>query len=401
MSQQTPGGRIAVIDAIRGFAVLGILLANIQSWSGYKFLPFEYTQQLPYYQWDYLLNQLDHWLVDGRFYAIFSMLFGVGFGIQYLKNRDRQTPFISTYRRRLVFLLLFGVMHAMLWSGDILTLYALLAFVLVSLRNLSDRAVLCLAVALLALFLVPQTLMMLLGEPGAIPSAIAPKVYPDVSPAEVSHAFARGSWAEVFSMNLHNLYWRWLDFLPNGRISRVMGMFLLGFWLARTGYFYEKVFQWHRILLFGALGLACTYIAQLLGGNLSYWARQPVDLLSKPLMVSAQVFTALAYMSIIASIYRQAWGERFLYPLTQIGRTAFTSYLSQSVIGIAIFYGVGFGFYGTMGLAQLWVLALAIFAAQVAMMSLWLRYFKQGPVEWAWRCLTQKRWIPNRRISQG
>ena len=104
-------------------------------------------------------------------------------------------------------------------------------------------------------------------------------------------------------------------------------------------------------------------------------------------------------MSIIACIYRQTGGERFLYPLTQIGRTAFTSYLSQSIIGIAIFYGVDFGYYGTMGLAQLWLLALVIYAAQVISMSIWLHYFKQGPVEWVWRCLTQKRWLPNRRVK--
>ena len=138
-------GSIQVIDAVRGFAVLGILLANIQSWSGYKFLPFEYIEQLPGYSWDHYFNLLHHWLVDGRFYSIFSILFGVGFGIQYVKHRDDQPPFIGMYRRRLAFLLLFGVTHALLWSGDILTLYALLAFAMVGIWQLHRNKLIMLA----------------------------------------------------------------------------------------------------------------------------------------------------------------------------------------------------------------------------------------------------------------
>ena len=390
-------GRIQVIDAVRGFAVLGILLANIQSWSGYRFLPFEYIEQLPVYGWDDYFNLLHHWLVDGRFYSIFSILFGVGFGIQYVKHRDNQPPFIRMYRRRLAFLLLFGVTHALLWSGDILTLYALLAFAMVGLRNLSDRAVLHLALALLTAFLLPQILVLLFADPAVASPAIAHKQYPDVSPDEIATALGQGTWGEVFRMNLHNLYWRWLSFIPNGRISRVLALFLLGFWLARTGFFHHRVFQSRQIIIFGTLGLASTYAAQLLGGNLYNWASTPLELVSKALLVTAQVSIAFAYISIIACVFRRPWGERLLYPLTLIGRTAFTSYLAQTVIGITIFYGIGFGYFGTMGLAQLWLLALLIYGAQVALMGLWLRYYKQGPVEWLWRCLTQKCWIANRR----
>src|SRR5210317_2329862 len=129
-------GRIHIIDAIRGLAILGILFANIQSWSGYKFIALDEIQSLPLYHLDGVFNQLHYWLVDGKFYAIFSMLFGAGFGLQYLKYQHEQSPFIRKYRRRLAFLVLFGVAHALLWSGDILTLYALLAFVLVMLRNI-------------------------------------------------------------------------------------------------------------------------------------------------------------------------------------------------------------------------------------------------------------------------
>ena len=108
--------------------------------------------------------------------------------------------------------------YALFWSGDILTLYALLVF-----------------------FARPQALVLYFGPEMPPASELAHKVYPDLAPQEVASALGSGSWSEVFVVNLHNLYWRWLDFLPNGRISRVLGFFILGFYLARSGYFIHQV----------------------------------------------------------------------------------------------------------------------------------------------------------------
>ncbi len=93
--------RIDIIDAIRGFAVLGILFANIQSWSGYRFIPLKQIDTLDYAHLDRVFNSLHIWIVDGKFYAIFSILFGAGFGLQYLKNQGQMDSFIPVYRRRL------------------------------------------------------------------------------------------------------------------------------------------------------------------------------------------------------------------------------------------------------------------------------------------------------------
>ena len=165
--------RLHIIDAIRGLAILGILFANIQSWSGYRFIDLSEIETLPLYHLDALFLQLHYWWVDGKFYAIFSMLFGAGFGLQYIKNQSNQPPFIHRYRRRLCFLLLFGVLHALLWSGDILTLYALLAFVLVMLRNLPVERLLPLATLLLCAFMLSQVAMLILAEPAVAKPALA------------------------------------------------------------------------------------------------------------------------------------------------------------------------------------------------------------------------------------
>jgi uncharacterized protein len=393
----SPKGRIEVIDAIRGLAILGILLANIMSWSGYKYIPFSQIESLPLFSLESSFYTLDLWLVDGKFYSIFSILFGVGFGIQYLKNRENQEPFLKVYRRRLAFLIMFGVLHALLWSGDILSLYGMLAFVLVMLRNLSDRQVFGLSMVLFLFFVLTHSAVMLLGiQPDAL-DPIAHKNYPDMAPEAIIAGFGNGSWGEVFSVNMHNLYWRWIDFLPNGRISRVLALFLLGFYLARIDYFRGPVFQWWRIPVYLVIGLAFTGAGYILGGNISSWARSPIDLFEKVMIIGGQVTLALGYISILAVIFNRPLGRRLLHPLTLIGRMAFTNYLLHSVVGITIFYGVGFGLFGTMGLAQLWMLAVGIFAGQVLLSSVWLRIFKQGPVEWLWRCLTQGKLVPNLR----
>lgn len=399
MSCETPApGRIDVIDAIRGLAVMGILFANIQSWSGYKFIPLTDIAELPFAELDGVLNLLHLWVVDGKFYAIFSMLFGAGFGLQYLKNRQRMDQFLPVYRRRLAFLLLFGILHALLWSGDILTLYALLAFVMVWLRDLSRPQVFALVVFLLVAFVLPQILMMLFGPKAAPQSDLAHHVYPDVSPAGVTAAYGAGDWGEVFRMNLHNLYWRWMDFLPNGRISRVLGLFMLGFFLVQSRYFREQVSQFRWIVIWSVIGLTFSYAAFVMGANISRWAVSWNDLLAKLMLVAGQVTLALAYMSVVGFLYENSVGRWLLHPLTLIGRMAFTSYLSQTLIGITIFYGVGFAYFGTMGLAQLYLLALAIYSVQVLIASVWLRLFWQGPVEWFWGCLTRKQWKTNRRF---
>ena len=390
-------GRIHIIDAIRGLAILGILFANIQSWSGYKFIPLDAITALPFYHLDGIFNQLYYWLVDGKFYAIFSMLFGAGFGIQYMKNQQNPAPFLRKYRRRLGFLLLFGVTHALLWSGDILTLYALLAFVLVMLRGTSYQRLLPLALGILCLFALPQLLVLYLQEAQAITPVLAHKTYVDMAPQLLTERLGEGSWADVFATNLHNLYWRWLDFIPNGRISRVLGLFVLGFYLSRSGFFVNNIYNRRHLLLYLVLGITATAASRYMGTNISRWAVSGLDVMMKMFLVMGQVCLAMAYMALLAQVFRHDWGKILLYPLTLVGRMAFTSYLLQTVVGITLFYGVGFGLWGTLGLAQLCLLALCIYAFQALFCSIWLRYFKQGPVEWLWGSLTANQFRSNWR----
>jgi len=397
VTQPAASGRIQVIDAIRGWAVFGILVANIQNWSGYKFIPYEAIESLALYSWDETFSVLHYWFVDGKFYAIFSILFGAGFGIQYLRKQDQMETFLPVYRRRLLFLLIFGLLHALFWSGDILTLYALLAFVLVALRDIPTKRLLPVSILLLAFFAVPQTAMLHWGNPAPAPAKVAHVNYVDMSAEELEAVFTGDDWGEVFATNFHNLEWRWRNYLPNGRISRVLGLFMLGFFLARSGFFLAGIYRWRNLLCFMALGLGLTAVARLTGTGMSGWAESGTEIGLKVTLVMGQVLLALFYMCCLAHVYRSKLGQRLLHPLTLIGRVAFTSYLGQSVLGVLVFYGVGLGLWGTLGLAQLWGLSLLLFAGQVAFAAVWLKYFKQGPVEWVWACLTAGNFKVNRR----
>jgi uncharacterized protein len=389
--------RIEIIDAIRGMAIFGILLANIRSWSGYRFIPFEQIRQLPLYELDALFNQLHYWLVDGKFYAIFSMLFGAGFGIQYVKNQHNQLPFISRYRRRTLFLFLFGAMHALIWSGDILTLYALLAFVLILFRNIDVARLLPLSAFLLCAFAISQIYALFYIQPVTEVTSLAHKTYPDLSPQDITDGFGHGTWSEVFATNLHNLYWRWLDFFPNGRFSRVLGFFVLGFYLIRSGFFHSEIYKTRNLLVFLTIGVVATAIARYTGTNISSWATSASDVGLKLVLVLGQLFFALGYVCLLAQLSKVRVGKVVSKSLSLVGRMAFTSYLAQTAIGIALFYGVGFGLWGNMGLAQLWLVAILIFAFQVLLCGIWLRFYKQGPLEWAWACLTNSRLQTNMR----
>ena len=395
--KQKFAGRIEIIDAIRGMAIFGILLANIRSWSGYRFIPFTDIENLPWYELDALFNQLHYWLVDGKFYAIFSMLFGAGFGIQYLKNQQNQQQFIPRYRRRIFILLLFGALHALVWSGDILTLYALLAFVLVSLRNIEERKLLPLSVFLLSAFSISQLYALWFIQPVTEIASLAHKTYAELSPQSISKGYGTGTWTDVFAVNLHNLYWRWMDFFPNGRLSRVLGFFVLGFYLVRSGFFQSGIFSVRNLLAFSVIGLVATAIAFSTGTGMSSWSVSGTDVALKLILVLGQICLAVSYMCLLAQISKTSLGKRLTHYLSLVGKMAFTSYLMQTAIGIGLFYGVGLGLWGTMGLAQLWFLAILIFSAQVLICGLWLRVYRQGPLEWCWGCITNGKLTPNMR----
>ncbi|NME71182.1 DUF418 domain-containing protein [Flammeovirga aprica] len=392
--------RLGVIDALRGFAILGILFANILSWSLFKFTPFTTLEQLPYAELNGTLYSLLSFFIDTKFYSIFSILFGVGFYIQYDRQRNNQEAFLKVYKRRLSFLILFGFIHMLIWSGDILMLYGMMAFIFIEFRNLAPKKILNWAVILLAFPLITDLIVMLVSPGWMSPEvSLAKKTYLDQDPASVVAAFESGNFLVTFKQNMHNVMWRWFDFLPSGRPFKVLGLFLLGFYLQSQNFFTDKGRSWKVFGGFFAVGALAHFIGYQIGGSMALFAETPSDLAYKAIMVFGQICLALSYASLLSIIYYTKWGETIFFPLTAVGKMSFTNYLSHTFIGIVLFYGIGFGLGGQLNLAPIFILAVLIYAFQVAYSYFWLKYFKFGPLEWGWKCLTYKKKFPLRNST--
>ena len=390
--------RIEVIDALRGFAILGIILANILSWSGIKFMPFSEIERWPNLEIDLLVYNLNGIFVDTKFYTIFSLLFGIGFYLQFNKNRDNQPSFMKVYYRRLGYLMLFGLIHMFFWSGDILFIYGLVGFVFVQFRNFKPKTLLILAGISFITPLIIDVVMLQVYPGFMVPgNRLAVHTYLDISPVELTEPFRNGTFWEVTKANLHNLKWRYFDLLPSGRLFKIFAFFVLGFYLMSTNYFIKKSTSVKRLFVYLIFGLGLTLLSKQVTGSMGQFPSDWSDILYKLLFSFGQVNLAFAYISILSFIYKSAFGQKILVGFKYVGRMSFSSYLSQTIIGIIIFYPYGFGLYATMSLWQVELLAVGIYVVQIALAMLWLNYYSFGPLEWLWRSLTYGKFLPMRK----
>src|SRR6266699_5990940 len=225
--------RVPALDALRGVAVGGILFANVLVFFGLTFIPPDRMAALPTVSADHVALFLEHVFVDGKFYSVFSLLFGIGFGVQLSRGGDAALP---RFRRRLRILLGIGAIHAFLiWAGDILMLYALLGFTMPWFARKSNRALLRWTVILLAvpsaLYIVALAIWILVG-PGA---AQAPSSGMPATMLRFFEAIGTGGVKDAFIGNLVFLAGRWADLFATVRFPKVLGMFVLGLWTVRTG----------------------------------------------------------------------------------------------------------------------------------------------------------------------
>lgn len=135
--------RVHVLDALRGFAILGILMINILNFSGYIYMMADEQNRLLLADWNTLFDRFHTVLFRGKFYTLFSLLFGIGFAIQLIRASSAGRSFTLHFNRRLFFLLLIGIVHLWgIWYGDILVLYALCGFLLILFKDMPSRGLL-------------------------------------------------------------------------------------------------------------------------------------------------------------------------------------------------------------------------------------------------------------------
>ena len=386
--------RVEVLDAVRGAALLGILVINIDVLTGYTFVPRDARALLPGARWDSAVALLLAVLVEGKFYALFSLLFGIGFAVFVARAQARGVDAVRLFRRRLTGLLLIGLAHALLiWFGDILVTYAILGFGLIPFLRRPDRTLLRWAAAMLllpvAIYAIAGAVVAIVGlPPGAPPNGDLPPIM-----AQAANDLAHGSYLEVIRANViftvGNVVRRtMLMFFP-----RVFGMFLLGLYIGRSGMLTDlRVYRplLRRVAAWGGvIGLPLAIAGVLLPDRFGLAGAIAVEGIAKSLAIPALTLSYAASLSLLFDAV-PALRDAFAAP----GRMALSNYLMHSIAGIVVFYGIGLGFLGRLSLTGSLLVGLAAFVAQIAISRAWLSRAAFGPAEWLWRMFTYRRSFP-------
>jgi len=392
--------RIDAVDVLRGLAVGGILIGNMQWFAGYGMMPPSLAAAAPVA--DQITNFLVHFFIEGKFYSIFSLLFGFGFALQITRAEERGDTKASVFKRRLFWLLVIGLLHAyLLWAGDILSVYAVMGFVLLLFRRKSDASLLKWAFWLMVVPVISYALIYGLFVAFVSPNAIAELERGLAGRGQTPPApVTKGRFPSLLPVpNLEYIVGRYAALIIGMRLPKILAMFLLGLYAYRRGVFHDPVT--HRpfikkVFVYSlSIGLVGNVVFGLLAGNESPFPPTPAAVVG----VLAYAFGVPALAIAITALVLLMWPtwKRALSVLAPVGRMALTNYIMQTVICVIIFYGYGFGLFGSFGALYATLTAFVIFAFQIAISTLWLSQFKYGPLEWIWRQLTYRKRLSLRR----
>lgn len=387
--------RLPLLDAVRGTALGGILLANLTSFFGADMLTAAARAAQPAAALGQAVLFAVDWLVEGKFYSVFSMLFGIGFALQAARAGSRGDDIGPFFRRRMAVLVLIGLTHMyLLWAGDILLLYGVMGLVLPWLwrRPLPTRLA-----AMAALFTVPfATHVMVWLSDGALdpraPFAAVGATLREafgIASRTTLDLFARGSSLDYWAWNTAYAVVRPGTYLQSGRPAKVLALFLLGAWLASTvlprlaG---SRRLLWRTAWLGGTVGLLASAVyAAIKAEARSTFELSGVGLVQTAAYTLGTTPLALAYMAVATLAWQQtAWQARLAW-FVPLGRMALSVYLTQTLVQLLLFSSHGARLAGRLPIALLPVVALAILVAQQRVCVWWLARHEQGPVEWLWR----------------
>jgi uncharacterized protein len=385
-----PGERILDLDVLRGFALLGILLVNMQIFGWPVYLVLTGLQE-----WDHPADQMAEHLIrffaEGKFYSLFSFLFGLGMAIQLRHARERgrsEAPFLF---RRLFILLLIGLCHILfVWEGDILVDYALLGMLLLLFRNRKQSTLLFWGGFFLLLPAIFYSgIYGLASALGAIQETGFGQWDGSWEAIERNlEVFSTGTYLEIFQQRLKNIAFFYAYSIAS--LPHVFALFLFGFCAGRAGLFQPP----GEHLTFFHWGWAAGLLLGLVGNGIYLWAFSFTGLFGWKgtaglfgFVIGAPALSLFYAASLVKLLQKENWRRR-LAPVASVGRMALSNYLFQSVVCTTIFYSYGLGLYGRVGLAASVALAFSIYLAQLPLSSWWLRRFHYGPAEWVWRALT-------------
>ena len=374
--------RIELVDAIRGFALMGICLVHFM-----EYFELYWIKQDPT-----TLHNVVFFLFAGKAYAIFALMFGLSFFIIMDNQARKGVDFSYRFAWRLLILLAIGYIHTLIYLGDILSVLGVIGLSLLFVQRLSNRWLLIAAVLCLSqLPFYYQFYAALTNLPGAndAPShwAVYPEVYAAIAKASFSELIALNSWDGLMA--------KFLYFVESGRGLQLIGLFIVGLILGRIGFFTqpEKFVRARVSALVIAIAAAATF-----SGLETYIKQLPADVLQEKGMAKMYLeqlvgaYSSTAIMASLLLLFMQLYlwqpTGKILNLLAPCGRISLSIYLIQAVIGVPLFYPFGLGWYEAIGQTNSFLFGIAFYSVLIVAAHWWVKRFYYGPVEWVWRSAT-------------
>ena len=377
MNQPVTKNRIEVVDALRGFAICAILLLHFVEHFIYNVYPEatnEASKLLNPGVWDSMF-----FLLGGKSYAIFALLFGFTFILQQRNQENKGSDFGARFAWRLILLSVFATINAAFFpGGDVLLLFTITGFMMIPFRKASQKTLLISAIFFL---LQPLELLASVGIK-IIPSLPVGEYYNIVNEATATGNFWEMIWANATIGQIGSIYWA----IEAGRFCQTFGLLMMGMLISRGNYFRKDVSFWIKVLL---IGIVSSYLFFIIKGAMT-----------DSLKTIFSMWFNLAFTSVLIStfviLYHNESFSKMCSGLRAYGKMSLTNYISQSLIGSIIFFPYAFGLAPYLGVAVSLFIGVVVMLLQIKASQIWLKSYKQGPLENIWKQLT---WINKKQSS--
>lgn len=382
-------GRIEVVDALRGVALFAIVILHCFEHYNLYCIPEgtpQWLKALDKGVWD-----TTWFLMAGKAFSTFSLLFGLSFYIQYCNAARKGIPFKGRFVWRMFLLFLFSQFHSLFYNGDILLLYAVMGVFLVAVSGFSTRTVLVIASVMI---IQPVEWIRVICTLCDIPFLEYGNNWLKYA-VLAKPVMESGSFLEVVQSNitygqLYGNLWQ----IENGRIFQIGGLFLFGMVAGRLSLFQntrESMMVWKKISLWSAVLFIPLNLLRMVYPGIAKGDKA----LLMPLDIAVPSICNFLLMCFLVSCFVLLWydkgnGYKFQRLFIPFGKMSLTNYIAQSVIGVSVFYGFGLNLYKSTGATACLLIAVVIFAILLAFSRFWLSCHRQGPLEWIWKKLT---WI--------
>jgi uncharacterized protein len=374
--------RIELVDAIRGFALFGILLVHALEQFDLANYP-EATGVLA--ELNIIIRKVVFFIFASKAYSIFSIMFGFSFFIQ-LNNREvKGEDFRLRFVWRLVILFIIGYIFSLFYIGEILTIFALLGLILVPMYKLKTPFLIILGV----LFTIQIPTLYNLFISFTDNAFVHKNSWHHW--ALVSKTFMEGSFFDVVNFNSINGHLaKWQFMINTNRYIQMIGLFIVGLLLGRFKYF--KNIDKHKkitlkvLMVCGLLALVFHYVP--LSFQESTFSKVQIDLLNQLFSSYFNFVFTFFIIALFIVIYSSIFQKAKSSILINYGRMSLTNYVVQALFGTIFFYGYGFAMYKYFGATMCFLYGITFFVLQGFFCKFWLKHFYYGPLEWVWRAFT-------------